>query len=141
MPKTSTWDLWTLNLQLMMGIMVEVTPRVRELRLEIKELFLLAEVDKHPSPADLARVLCTPKPTVTFMVKRLEAASYLKRSAEPDDARRSRLTLTASGRRAMEGARAILDEAFGERLGRLSAAERAMLAELLGKMADEGEAE
>ena len=46
--------------------------------LETKELFVLAEVDAHPYPAELAAVLCIPKPSVTLYVKRLEAAGFLR---------------------------------------------------------------
>jgi DNA-binding MarR family transcriptional regulator len=135
MPKLSPWALWTLNFQLSMAVMAEVAPRVRALKLEMKEFFLLAELDEHPSPAELARALMTPKPSVTFMVKRMEAAGYVKRELEPNDLRRFRLTLTAAGRKAMERARDILDGAFGQRLALLTQAQRAELQRLLEKMA------
>ncbi len=51
-----------------------VAPEISEHGLETKELFVLAEVDVHPHPAELAEVLCMPKPTVTVYIKRLEAA-------------------------------------------------------------------
>src|SRR4051812_35470867 len=135
MAKLSAWALWTLNFQLSMSVMAEVAPRMRALKLEVKEFFLLAQLDAHPSPAELARALMTPKPSVTFMVKRMEAAGYVKRALQPDDLRRFRLTLTAAGRKAMERARDILDGAFGLRLGRLTEVQRAQLQRLLEKMA------
>ncbi len=137
MPKPSTSELWTLHFQLVMEVMEEMTPQVRSLQLETKEFFLLAALDTHPSPTELARALKLPKPSITFMVKRMEAAGYLRRVAEPEDARRSRLTLTAAGRRAMEEARAILEGIFGERLARLTAPQRAELARLLQCMLGE----
>ena len=63
-----------------MAIMAEVEPEVRELGLELKELFLLGKLDDHPHPADLARALITPKPSITFMVKRMEAAGFVERA-------------------------------------------------------------
>lgn len=135
MEKPSAWQLWTLNFELSMAVMSEVEPDVRELGLEMKELFLLGKLDDHPHPADLARALITPKPSITFMVKRLEAAGFVKRQSEAGDLRRFRLTLTRSGRKVMESARAILDDAFGRRLMRLSATERAELARTLLRMA------
>ncbi len=132
--KTSPAELWTLNFQLVMSVMNGVAPAVRAQGLEMKEFFLLGELDEHPNPADLARVLLTPKPTITFLVKRMEAAGYLRRELEPGDLRRFRLTLTASGRKAMEKARVILDEAFGERLNRLTRAQRTELQHLLERM-------
>jgi DNA-binding MarR family transcriptional regulator len=135
--KLATWQLWTMNFQLVMAVLQEVSPRVRALRLETKEFFLLAALETNTSPAELARALMLPKPSITFMVKRMEAAGYVRRASEPDDARRFRLTLTASGRRAMESARAILDGVFGDRLARLTSAQRVLLAKLLEQMLDE----
>ncbi|MDC3955209.1 MarR family winged helix-turn-helix transcriptional regulator [Polyangium jinanense] len=136
MGKPSPWELWTLNFELSIGIMAEVEPEVREQGLEMKELFLLGKLDDHPYPADLARALMMPKPTITFMVKRLEAVGFVKRQTEAGDLRRFRLTLTPSGRKAMEAARTILDEAFGRRLARLSTNERAELARILVLLSD-----
>jgi DNA-binding MarR family transcriptional regulator len=138
MGKPSSWELWTLNFELSMAILAEVEPEVREHGLEMKELFLLGKLDEHPYPADLARALITPKPSITFMVKRMEAAGFIQRQTEADDLRRFRLTLTRSGRKAMEAARAILDEAFGRRLARLSSGERAELARILVRLAETG---
>ncbi len=133
----SPWDIWTLNFSLSMSVMAEVEPEVRALGLELKELFLLDKLDEHPHPADLARALLTPKPSITFMVKRMEAAGFLARAAEVDDLRRFRLTLTPPGRKAMEAARAILDDAFRRRLARLSAGERGELARILARLAED----
>lgn len=136
MSKLSPWELWSLNFQLAMSVMAEVAPRVRALKLEMKEFFLLAELDEHKNPAALARALMLPKPSVTFMTKRMEAAGYVRRESSPVDLRRFDLTLTPSGRRAMEKARAILDEAFGARLDRLTAPQRAELAKLLARISE-----
>jgi DNA-binding MarR family transcriptional regulator len=134
MAKHSSWELWTLNFELAMSVMAEVEPRVRAHGLEMKELFLLGKLDEHPSPAALARALLTPKPSITFMVKRMEAAGFIRRETDRGDLRRFHLTLTPSGRRAMEAARTILEEAFEERLSRLSRAERAALGDLLERL-------
>src|SRR4051812_28157922 len=77
MGKPSPWELWTLNFELTMAVMAEVEPEVREQGLEMKEFFLLGKLDDHPHPADLARALLTPKPTITFMVKRMEEAGFI----------------------------------------------------------------
>ena len=136
MAHASPWELWTLNFQLTTSVMAEVAPRVRDLKLEIKEFFLLGQLDDHPNPAELARVLMLPKPSITFMVKRMEAAGYVRREMDASDLRRFKLTLTASGRRAMEKARVIMDEAFGKRLSRLTASQQGELAKLLRRLAD-----
>ncbi len=136
MEKPSPGELWTLNFELSMAVMSEVEPEVREHGLEMKEFFLLGKLDAHPYPADLARALLTPKPSITFMVKRMELLGFVKRQSEAGDLRRFRLTLTRSGRKAMEAARKILDDAFGRRLARLSLAERNELTRTLQRLAE-----
>ena len=74
---------------------------------------MLAEVDEHPHPAELADTLCMPKPTVTVNVKRLEAAGFLRREIDAADLRRHRLLLTPAGRKAMTRGLALLSDAFG----------------------------
>ena len=135
MRKVSPWTLWTLNFQVMTSLLADVAPRLRALRLEVKEFLLLSKLDEHPNPADLARALVTPKPSVTFMVKRMEALGYLRRELQPDDLRRFRLTLTPSGRSAMESAREIFDEEFGRRLSRLTQAQRVELMRIFERLA------
>jgi DNA-binding MarR family transcriptional regulator len=119
----------------MTSLLAEVAPRIRALRLEIKEFLLLSKLDEHPNPAALARVLVAPKPSVTFMVKRMEALGYVRRELQPDDLRRFRLTLTSSGRSAMESAREIFDQEFGRRLSRLTQAQRVELMRIFERLA------
>ena len=95
---------------------------------------MLAEIDEHPHPAELAAKLCMPKPTVTVNVKRLEAAGFVRREIDAEDLRRHRLTLTPAGRKVMTRGLLLLSEAFGARLRRLSATEQADLKTLLEKL-------
>jgi DNA-binding MarR family transcriptional regulator len=134
MAKIDPAKIWSLNYRLVMSVITNVAPTIAELGLEAKELFLLAEVDEHPHPAALASQLCMPRPTVTVHLKRLEAAGFLRREIDEADLRRHRLTLTPSGRRAATRGLALLSEAFGEKLGRLTAAQQAELAALFEKM-------
>src|SRR5258708_27602848 len=99
MRKISPWALWTLYFQAMTSLLADVAPRIRALRMEVKEFLLLSNLDEHPNPAELARVLITPKPSVTFMVKRMEAVGYVRRELQRDDLRRFRLTPTPARRR------------------------------------------
>src|SRR5580704_7909401 len=131
MSKNDVARMWALNYQLLMSVIARVAPALAALRLDPKELFLLAEVDEHPHPAELATVLCMPKPTVTVIVKRLEAAGFLRRAIDPGDLRRHRLTITPSGRKAITRGLALLSDAFGVRLERLEPRERTRLKALL----------
>ena len=134
MTKADVAKTWSLNYRLLTSVITSVAGEVSALGVEAKELFLLAAVDDHPHPAELAADLCMPKPTVTAMVKRLEADGFLKREIDPTDLRRHHLSLTTPGRKVMTRGLEILSGAFGERLARLSAAEQAKLHALLEKM-------
>jgi DNA-binding MarR family transcriptional regulator len=132
--KIDVGNIWCLTYRLLMSVITGVAPDITELGLEIKELFVLAEVGEHPHPAELAGILSMPKPTVTMYVKRLEAAGFLRREINAADLRRHRLTLTPEGRKTMARGLALLSNAFGVRLARLSAAQQSELATLLEKL-------
>ncbi len=134
MAKIDAAKIWSLNYWLLMATITSVAPAVGDLGLETKELFVLAAIDEHQHPAELASALCMPKPTVTVTVKRLEAAGFVRREIDAADLRRHRLILTASGRKAMTRGLALLSEAFSARLGRLSNAEQVELKTLLEKL-------
>ncbi len=135
MSKIDAAKLWTLNYRLIVSVIDGVAPKLAALGLEsAKALFLLAEVDEHPFPAELAAALLMPKPTVTVSVKRLEADGFLRREIDRSDLRRHRLLLTPAGRKVMQRGMAILSSAFAARLARLGAAEQAALHALLSKM-------
>jgi len=135
MMKSDITRVWTLNYRLLASVMGEVAPALQALGVEVKELFLLAEVDAHPNPAALADALLIPKPSVTVYVKRLEAAELLRREIDRTDLRRHKLSLTPEGRKVMSRGLALLGEAFGQRLGRLTAAQQVELKALLEKLA------
>ncbi|HMI58136.1 MAG TPA: MarR family winged helix-turn-helix transcriptional regulator [Gemmatimonadaceae bacterium] len=126
--------VWSLNYRLLTSVITTVAPDIASLGLETKELFLLAEVEAHPYPAELAALLLMPKPTVTVYVKRLEAAGFLRREIDASDLRRHRLVITSTGRKAMTRGLALLSAAFGARLERLNVAERRELQHLLEKL-------
>jgi DNA-binding MarR family transcriptional regulator len=134
MHKIDVGRIWSLNYRLLMSVITGVAPDITELGLETKELLLLAEVEVHPHPAQLACVLSMPRPTVTTYVKRLEASGFLRREIDGADLRRHRLILTPEGRKTVARGLALLSKAFGARLGRLSSAQQSELATLLEKL-------
>src|ERR1700756_1737340 len=127
MAKIDITKVWALNYRLVTSVIGEVAPALRELGIEVKELFLLAELDAHPHPAALAEALLIPKPSVTVYVKRLEAAELVRRGIDNAALRRYKLSLTPEGRKVRTGGLALLTEAFGQRLGRLTATQQAEL--------------
>src|SRR6267142_556728 len=123
--------IWSLNYQVLLSVISTVEADITALGLDSKELFLLAEIDDHPYPAELASTMSMPKATVTVYLKRLEAAGFVRREIDPTDLRRHRLLVTPAGRKLMGRGLALLWDAFGARLARLTAAEQGELKTLL----------
>jgi DNA-binding MarR family transcriptional regulator len=134
MAKIDVTKVWSLHYRLVTSVIVEVAPALRELGIEVKELFLLAELDAHPHPAGLAEALLVPKPSITMYSKRLEAAGLVKREIDTADLRRHRLSLTPEGRKVMTKGLALLSTTFGARMSRLSAPQQTELKVLLEKL-------
>ena len=134
MPKADVAKIWSLNYRLVASVIASVAPDITNLGLETKELFVLAEVDARPHPAELATALCMPKPSVTMYVKRLEAAGFLRREIDGADLRRHRLSLTPEGRKTLARGLALLSKAFDARLSRLNAAQQSEMTTLLEKL-------
>jgi DNA-binding MarR family transcriptional regulator len=134
MAKIDAVQVWSLNCRLITSVVTAVASDVGALGIEVKELFLLAEIDKHPHPAELAVRLSMPKATVTVYVKHLEAAGFVRRETDSADLRRHRLLVTAVGRKTMSRGLVLLSDAFGARLARLTVTEQAELKALLEKM-------
>jgi DNA-binding MarR family transcriptional regulator len=108
-------NLW----RLIESVMDDSAPALQALGLSPKAYFLLEAVGEHPFPAELARRMHLPPPTVTYLVKQLEGKGYLERRAEPGDLRKFRLVRTVAGDRAIWQGRDSLAKIFGERLKRL----------------------
>jgi DNA-binding MarR family transcriptional regulator len=123
--------IWSLNYRVLLSVISSAEPDITALGIESKELFLLAEVDEHPYPAELAVTLSMPKPTVTVYLKRLEAAGFVRREIDPADLRRHRLLLTPAGRQATKDGLALLSDAFSKRLQRLTLTQQNELKSLL----------
>ena len=131
MSQVDAAKIWSLNYRVLLSVVSCVEADITALGLDSKELFLLAEIDEHPFPAELAATMSMPKATVTLYLKRLEAAGFVRREIDPTDLRRHRLLLTPSGRQATMDGLALLSDAFNERLERLTVAQQRELKKLL----------
>jgi DNA-binding MarR family transcriptional regulator len=123
--------IWSLNYRVLQSVISSVDADITALGLDSKELFLLAEIDEHPYPAELAATMSMPKATVTVYLKRLEAAGFLRRHIDPTDLRRHRLESTPKGRRVIDAGLSLLSAAFATRLERLNKAQQKELKSLL----------
>jgi len=126
--------VWSLNYRVLLSVISSAEADIAALGLDSKGLFLLAEIDEHPYPAELAAALSMPKATVTVYLKRLESAGFVRREIDPADLRRHRLLLTAAGRQAGADGLALLSDEFNKRLGRLTVAQQRNLKTLLEKI-------
>ncbi|HZC11322.1 MAG TPA: MarR family transcriptional regulator [Mycobacterium sp.] len=123
--------MWSLNYRVLLSVIACAEADICALGLEPKELFLLAEVDEHPYPAELAATLSMAKATVTVYLKRLEAAGFVRREIDPSDLRRHRILLTPPGRKAVQDGLVQLSNEFNKRLERLTPAQQKNLKNLL----------
>ena len=108
-------NLW----QLIQSVMDDSEPELEALGLSPKAFFMLAAVEDHPFPAELARKMYLPPPTVTYMVKQLEEKGFLERRVEPGDLRKFRLVQTVAGREALSQGSEVLGRVLDQRLKRL----------------------
>jgi MarR family transcriptional regulator, organic hydroperoxide resistance regulator len=130
----SPWEILADIWQLSQLIVEDSAPELEKLGLHPKAFFLLNSVEQCPFPAELARVMGLPPPTVTYIVKQLEEKRYISRQAEPGDLRKFRLVLTAGGRKAVKTGQEKVNEVFGRRLSRLTSAEIALFEEVVGRL-------
>lgn len=111
-------------------------PLLREHGLAAATLWMLAVVDRHPYPSEIGREVGLPPPSVSRLLKGLEADGYVIRETVPEDLRRYRFRLTPEGRALHMEARRCMQETMDEMLGRLTPAECAELDRLLGVLAN-----
>jgi DNA-binding MarR family transcriptional regulator len=134
MSRVEAAKIWSLNYRVLLSVISCAEADITALGLDTKELFLLAEVDEHPYPAELAATMSMPKATVTLYLKRLEAAGFVRREIDPADLRRHRILLTAPGRKAAKDGLVLLSNEFNKRLERLTATQQKDLKNLLEKI-------
>jgi len=109
----------------------------RAIGMTAQQRFLLRVVEERPriAAADLASVLHLDPATVSVSLQRLRAKRLIARHPDPDDARRSTLRLTASGRSRIRPGSHTAEHAVAQALESLSERERAAAARLLEVLA------
>ena len=121
--------------RLLQAVSDESAPALQAIGLTPKALGVLAAVEDHPFPAELARQMVLPPPTVTYLVKQMEARGFLRRQAEPGDLRKFRLVVTAEGHRAIKEGSEAIGSFFAARLSRLEPDELAAFDRLVERLA------
>ncbi|WP_418318138.1 MarR family winged helix-turn-helix transcriptional regulator [Piscinibacter sakaiensis] len=87
------------------------------------------------NPKRLAHALALTPPKMTMLLDRMQARELLRRERSEIDRRSQNVVLTAEGERIARGSAAAAPASEAALNGRLSRAERAMLLELLDKVA------
>jgi DNA-binding MarR family transcriptional regulator len=128
------WELLLRNVNVLHSVLERAEPELSLLDLDTKRLFILSMVDAHPYPADLARALSLPKPSMTFLIKKLEETGYLRRQGEKGDLRRYRLTNTRAGIKARDKGAGVVNGIFGAWLNSLSAADQATFSRIVDQL-------
>jgi len=124
-------NLW----QLIHSVLDDSEPALEALGLSAKAFFLLEAVGDYPFPAELARRMHLPPPTVTYLVKQLEEKGFVERRAEACDLRKYRLIQTSAGKDALTRGGDALGGVFEERLRRLAPGEAASFDEIVSRLA------
>ena len=88
------------------------------------------------SVSALGEAIGVDQPRASRLVQQGVVQGWVRREADPDDARRTRIALTDEGRTLVRGVRGQRRELLGQALDALSVQERAELARLLTKLAD-----
>ncbi len=103
-------------------------------RLRMLEALVAAS---HPlSVSEIGDAIGVDQPRASRLVQQAVELDLVRREADPDDARRTRIALTDAGRSFASGVRGERRAALGGALADFTDAERAELARLLGKLAD-----
>lgn len=134
------WALLTHLRRIQRGLSRRTSPLFHERGLPTAALYMLAAVSEHPFPSQMGREMGLPAPSVSRLLKVLEADGYLERETVPQDLRRYRFHLTGRGRELRAEARRRIEAALEAMLTRLNPEERMHLDRLLGALAGmEGE--
>lgn len=129
-------QLWKLNQRLLTRVMNAAAPQLEELGLEIKEFFVLDEVDACRYPAALAEKLMLPKASITIYLRNLVDAGLVRREIDETDLRRHRLTTTDKGKQVRTDALDALAQEFASMMSRLDKADQAELRRILSTLVD-----
>lgn len=96
----------------------------------------LAAASAPLSVSELAEAVGVDQPRASRLVQQGVERGFVQREADPDDARRTRIALTDDGRRVARGAKGERRQALSRALEAFTDTERAELARLLNKLAD-----
>jgi DNA-binding MarR family transcriptional regulator len=109
----------------------------RQAGLSSAQLFALQQIGDHPDASvnDIAALTHTHQSSVSVVIQRLVRRRLVAKVSSPEDRRRQRLALTATGRRVLNHAPVAVQEHLIAAIAALPAADRGQLARTLGTIA------
>jgi DNA-binding MarR family transcriptional regulator len=102
----------------------------------LRLLEALGTASRALSVSEVGEAIGVDQPRASRLVQQAAEMGLVRREADPDDARRTRIALTDEGRALVRGFRGERRDAIDSALTTFSDAERADLARLLTKLAD-----
>jgi DNA-binding MarR family transcriptional regulator len=102
----------------------------------LKQLYLLRYLKREEFlyPAQIAEMLFCDRPTATVVVRNIERQGWVRRTPDPDNGKRVRVSITAAGRRKMSSLVDWRSGASFDPLKGLEKSEKKMLGKLLAKV-------
>jgi len=122
------WELIGRLWRFQHGIFEAAADVFAELGLYPKTIAVLYMLRHFRHPADVARALAIPLPTMSNMLRELEAKGLITRELDPQDRRRIVLSLTDRGEDALTRGQAAIDSVLAGHLESLSEGDRAAIA-------------
>lgn len=109
---------------------------------DVRDWLVLAALDedRHRTQLELSRVVCVDKTTLISVLDRLEQHDLVVRTVDPSDRRVRIPQITATGRRVYAKFATARDAAEARALAGVSGADRALLMDLLARIADRQDA-
>lgn len=111
------WEILRELSKIQRTLIMRSEPDLRAQGLSSRLTLLLAAVRRFPHASDISRMLGLPAPTVSRLLKRLEADGMIVRQAEVSDLRRYHFEPTDKGRQALAAGRTAMEHHMEELMG------------------------
>jgi DNA-binding MarR family transcriptional regulator len=126
-------------MRLQQGLLRRLVPMLEQDHdIDFRLYFILRHIgDGAVHPGAISKITHLPNSVITRHIDQLVAKGLLKRSLDPEDSRRIKLTLTAAGARVAREAHRTICALVGKPLEKLPAGERNAFLQVFAQLADD----